>query len=260
MDKSDSIFILFILLTIVGCSRIAETYRVDPVINRVPKKGGYYINDGDTIDATNKEFKDRIRDIKNQEQRNDLMNEIISLSNNSCELHKAKIIANSNTWNIASGSLTSILSGLGTVVGGETTKAALSAGSAFSNSMRSLVNEEVYVESLATTIVRAIEIKRADKRTIIESRMKDLNISKYSIMDGLRDIEEYHQSCSFIVGILEVSKALENRKKNEGELINKIKLLRDEIKKNKELVADYDSKIIMNKIEQLELELSNAPK
>ena len=248
---------LVVFIGMSGCGFIAEKYMVDPITNRKPEKASYYINDGKTIDLTNEDFQKKIKAVSTKQERNDILNEIKTLSDNECEIHKAFIISNSNTWNVGTGTLTNIFSGLGTFVGGEHAKSVLSAGAALSNSTRSLVNEEVYVKSLATSILSAINKKRETIYNTIKSN-KELPLDKYSVWDGIEQLEMYHQSCSFANAITELSNALGNRKATKSEIESKILFLENAIKENGTLQSGYDPKPLMLEIETLQKQYISA--
>lgn len=228
------LFIISVVL-ITGCSTIAENYRTNPILTRSVKNGEetYYSNKGEAININSAAFLKKINSIgEDKKHRNQFIRELMDLSDNVCELHEATIISNSNTWNIATGSISNILSGFGSVVGGEATKSALSAGAALSNSTRSLINEEIYTNALATTIVRAIRVKRNEAKISILKNLGE-SAKNYPTWSAIYDVAEYHRRCSFISGMVEITKALENRKESTEEINYRIQLLRNQISENK---------------------------
>lgn len=248
------------VLSLSGCTSVAEYYRADPIINRNTSKNTatYYAVDGKSIDVTSPKFVEAVDKVTNEKDRNKLIREIMSVSDDVCELHKAGIISNSNNWNIATGSVSNVLSGLGSVVGGESTKAALSAGAALSNSTRSLVNQEVYANSLATTIIRAIDLKRGEARSaILQASEKQLDA--YPVWAAIYDVDEYHRRCSFISGMIEVTKALENRKESQSQLRAHIAHLREEINASVRSNPAYNRAAIDDKVLELQKLLATAP-
>jgi hypothetical protein len=54
--------------------------------------------------------------------------------------------------------------------------------------------------------------------------------SNYSMSVALIDIQAYHNSCSLMAGLVEVTKAFDNRKPSRNELERDIAILKDEIK------------------------------
>ncbi|WP_374500096.1 hypothetical protein [Zoogloea sp.] len=253
--------ILTVVALLEGCGTVAEYYRADPIMRRNLSSGApsYYSKDGNSVDVTNPEFATKVASINTKDGRNQLVRELMSVSDDVCELHKAKIIANSNTWNISTGTISSVLSGLGSVAGGEATKAGLSAGAALTNATRSLVNQEIYANSLATTIVRAIELKRTEARSAIETALEGKDIASYPVWTAIYDIDEYHRRCSFINGLVEVTRALDTRKESRAQLLFRIQVLKNQLSSNKSLDSSYDPKALMTEIEKLQVLLSSAP-
>lgn len=250
--------LVMFVFVLSGCGYIAEQYRVEPVINRKPAGASYYINDGKTIDLTHKDFVDKIDSVATIQERNAIIEEIMTLSDNECEIHKSFIISNSNTWNVTTGTLTNIFSGLGTFVGGEHAKSVLAAGAALSNSTRSLVNEEVYVKALATSILSAIDTRRKSISDAINTN-KRLPIGKYSVWDGIEELESYHHACSFSNAVTELAGAMKNRKESKFDLKSRINEIEVEIARNKKINANYDPKNLMADMELLQRKLSSAP-
>lgn len=259
MNKLTTIALLAFSLS--GCGTVAEYYRVDPIMKRNTSNSAttYYSKDGNSIDVTGTPFNTNIDSITTKDGRNKFIRELMSVSDDVCELHKAGIISNSNTWNISSGTISNVLSGLGSVVGGDATKSALAAGAALSNSTRSLVNQEIYANSLATTIVRAIELKIKEAGSVIEQAMATKDIADYPTWSAVYDVDEYHRRCSFIAGLIEVTKALDTRKESRSQLLLRIQLLNNQITANKAINVGYDPKSLMTEIEKLQVLLSSAP-
>jgi hypothetical protein len=244
------------LLLLTGCSKIAANYRVEPVLKPVPSSSGFITMKDDEVyvDTNSDAFQRALNDADNKTKKEKIAFTLMSLSDESCEKHKSLIISNANTWNITTGSLTNVLAGLGTVVGGESAKAALSAGAALSNSSRSLVNEEIYANALATTILRAIELKRNEVKKQIYAGLKDeAAATNYSAYQLIYDIDYYHQQCSFMVGMIEVSKALENRKPTKADIKQNIEFLQSQLPE-----AGANTAKLREKITTLQLAHDNA--
>lgn len=266
-----TLIMVAVMLILSGCAKAAKYYRVNPVFTPVDLNASEPATTNDSYIKRNKDtgevyvqttghlFKDALKNATDKPSKEALAFQLMSISDESCEQHKSLIIANSNTWNIGTGTVTNVLAGLGTVVGGESAKAALSAGAALSNSSRSLVNEELYANALATTILRAIDLKRNDVKKQIYVGLKDDESAKaYSIHKLLYDIDYYHQQCSFMVGMVEVTKALDNRKPTQTEIKEQIAFLESERKKTTEGSAEL--KALDEEIQNLRLSYKNATK
>lgn len=243
-------------LSLIGCSTVAKPYEANPIMEQQSD----LLEEGKDVVNVEK-LHAKVIAATDKAKRDELMNELITISDRVCSLHQAKIIANANTWNVAAGTTTSLLSALGTVLGGTVTKTALAAAATFSSSTRSLVNEQVYIETIGTTIVRAISVAREKYYAEIESGMTK-EFDKYTVAKGLRDVQEYHRRCSFYYGLVEISKSLEQRKKTKNEIGNEIKTLKTHlaIKKDKKDTEDTEGmKDISKKINSLILEQVEAP-
>lgn len=241
--------LLFIFLS--GCSSISGYYEADPLFKQ---QSDLLKTDEDIVDLT--KLGERVSAATDAVKRNALFEDLLTISDRSCSRHQASILAGLNTWNVSTGTLSSLLSAIGTVVGGESAKAALAAGAAFTNSTRSLVNEEVYAKSIGTTIVRATIAAREKQFAIISKGMRN-NLESYSVKEGLRDIYNYQNRCSFYYGLLEVTKALEDRKRSKSEvedMISRLKSQRDDLKNAGGNVTE-----INKRIEEMILELESAP-
>ncbi len=252
-----SLIVFSTLLLVSGCSQIAANYRVNPVLKPAGPLKPYIKFNADTGEAyaeiNTKSFQDVLAAANTKEKKEALAFELMSLSDESCERHKSLIISNANTWNISTGTVTNVLAGLGTVVGGESAKAALSAGAALSNSSRSLVNEQIYANALATTILRSIELKRSEVKKQIYNGLAATPQSSYSAYQMLYDIDYYHQQCSFMVGMVEITKALENRKPTQSDIKEQIKFVEQQLKS-----PNSNTEVLKGELEKLQLEYKNA--
>ena len=249
------IILVSVCIFSTACSIIPDSYQANVLFNQ----GSDLLDNSDKkIDVVDqKALEDRVSAVNNYLTRNQLIDELLSISDRSCSRHHALIMANANSWNVSTGTLSTFLSVVGTVTGGETTKAALSAGAAFTNSTRSLVNEEIYAQAIGSTIVRASMSAREKQLAEIEVGMREQDIQVYSIQQGLRDVYNYHDRCSFYYGILEITQAIENRKRTSSEIVNSLDSLKAEAQ---DAVANQRSAIRLNeRIEALSLELENAP-
>lgn len=252
MNKLHMFAIIATCISATGCSTVRESYRADPIVSRsIPKTlPPYYTQDGNAIDISSEGFNSKLADITkdpktSKAKRNDFAREIMALSDDVCEKHRAGIISNSNTWNVGSGTLTNVFAGLGSVVGNATDKAFLSAGAALSNSTRSLVNQEVYINTLTTAINRVIEEKRGGTKTdILKSLEKDYDA--YTNWAMLHDISNYHQQCSLIAGLSEITKNLNTKRETSGQIISRMAEIRAQL-----LIKETPDNAIKNLNEEL---------
>lgn len=245
--------VILIALLTAGCSSLSGYYEADPLFKQ---QSDLLEEDTDIVDID--KLQDRVKAIGNDtEKRNILLEELLTISDRSCSRHQASIVSTANAWNVSTGTISTLLSAIGTVSGGASDKAALAAGAAFTNSTRSLVNEEVYAKAIGPTIVRATISARDKQLAIIKAGMKEADIKNYSVQQGLRDVYNYHNRCSFYYGLLEITKAIEERKRTKPEIEEKLSLLRSQVKIMK--TDGIDTKNIESRIEALVLELEQAP-
>lgn len=240
-----------LLFILAGCSSISGYYEADPLFKQ---QSDLLNNEEDIVDVT--KLQARVAAATTIDLRNDLIEDLLTISDRSCARHQASVIAGLNTWNVTTGTLSSLLSALGTVTGGETAKAALSAAAGFTNSTRSLVNEEVYAKAIGTTIVRATMAAREKQMAEISQGMRK-TVSQYSIKSGLRDVYNYQNKCSFYYGLVEITKAIDQRKRSRPEILDTIALLERQAANFK--TNGYATKEIEKQLEKLALELDGAP-
>lgn len=224
MEKNMKILtVALTTITISGCGAISKNYIPDEIMTQ--STASSYINDKGLIDlsllnATDFEGK------SNQSKRNDFISKAIALSDRKCNIHKATIIANSHTWNVTTGTASILLAGASSVLSHAKTAADLAAGAAATTGIQSLVNKEVYADALGTTIIRSIDVGRSKKRAALETGLTNAN---YTFSRALVDLHAYHDSCSLMSGLVEVTKAFENRKPSRNELDRDIKVLTEAI-------------------------------
>tara|TARA_R110001583_G_scaffold140307_1_gene292537 strand:+ start:25505 stop:26272 length:768 start_codon:yes stop_codon:yes gene_type:complete len=136
----------------------------------------------------------------NQKARNELQGAILRRSERACEDHKAAIYTNAAMFNVSTGFLTSALAGAGAIVTGQTASNILAGTAALSNSTRSLVNEEVYQQMIASAVIAEIDQNRKTLSEKISEKRKEV-IEEYTVEDAILDVERYNNACSFYQGI-----------------------------------------------------------
>jgi hypothetical protein len=218
------LIILGFTFALTGCSSIAGTYLPDEIVTQSSKPS--YVTEDGLIDLSELNLSE-YNGASKQAERNELIAKAISLSDQKCTLHKAGILSNSNAWNVGSGTAAILFAGAASVVSHAQTASELAAAAAAVTGIQSIVNKEVYADALGTTILRSIDIGRTKKKAVIETGMANSN---YSMSVALIDIQAYHNSCSLMAGLVEVTKAFDNRKPSRNELERDIAILKDEIK------------------------------
>lgn len=184
--------------------------------------------------------------------RNALISKILLLADDVCLQHKADIQGNATGVNLSLGTATTLFSGAGALATGAGA-ATLSALAAASNSTRSLINAEVYQQTLSASILLAIDGDRVAKKVPIIAGMKS-STTDYPIEVAIQQISEYHQSCSFVSGIEVISKAVQQRPKTKAQIQSDIDYLTASINTNDSGKAELEKERT-----RLQLLLQNAP-
>lgn len=134
------------------------------------------------------------------DQRNQAIAALLIGSDELCEQHRRSIYGRDTGWNLASGTAANLFAGMAAVVTGERRKTILSALALFSNSERSLVNETVYKQMIVTSVDKKIVEVRAVKAQDMRDRLGQ-SLTQYPIGLALKDVSDYHHSCSFMSGL-----------------------------------------------------------
>ncbi|MDR6981957.1 hypothetical protein J2X32_000565 [Rheinheimera pacifica] len=218
-------YIYLACLSASGCTAISNNWLPDDLINTSSLENSYISEQG-KIDLNKINLMSMNGTSSSAMQlRDEFISRVVTLSDNKCSQHKAKIIANTSIWNVGTGTASILFAGAASVLSHAQTAAELSAAAAATTGIQSLVNKEVYAQALGTTIVRAIDVAREKKMANIQ---RGIGKSDYSAYRALIDLTEYHNACSLMVGITEVTKALDNRKASQ----NEIQLSRDQLIKS----------------------------
>ncbi|MFL0797284.1 MAG: hypothetical protein K6L73_07315 [Cellvibrionaceae bacterium] len=157
------------------------------------------------------------KNLGDEQKRNDFIATVLTLSDEKCSRHKAGIIANSATWNVGTGSLAMLFTSSLAVISHEKTVKTVGALATAITGSQSLVNKEVYAETVGAAILRAIDVARATKLAKIQAGML-VDEKKYTPHQAVLDMKAYHDSCSLMEGVVQISKALENRKPSDNEV------------------------------------------
>ncbi|MBB1268638.1 hypothetical protein [Shewanella sp. SR44-3] len=221
--------LFFVIVTLIqGCGTIAKTYLPDPLIADNKDKGNTipYFNPDGEITLT-------IQDITtlnaDEKLRKAFIAQAILSSDKKCTQHQATIISNGNAWNVGMGSLSMLLTGTAAVISHAQTTAELAAAATAVTGIQSITNEEIYANAMGTTIVRAMDVGRVKSLAAIERKLLTDSDSPYTVQLALIDIQKYHSQCSLMAGLVEITKALEQRKLSSQEILYKQKQLESNI-------------------------------
>ncbi|MEQ8267928.1 MAG: hypothetical protein RH982_12070 [Parvibaculum sp.] len=168
---------------------------------------------------------------ESKEIRNKLMGELVLRSKIICEAHQAAIISNSSTANFGLSEMTTVLSGLGSILTPASTVRALSGSAAITNATRSSMNEIFYQNLLATAIVKSIDEMRLRKYAALSAK-RDNDHKQYTVDEMLADVVDYHQACSFYSGLVTLTKASERINASSEEIRSRLTLLGEQMETN----------------------------
>lgn len=143
------------------------------------------------------------------EARNRLTSIIIKHSDDICTMELGRLTANEATANTALSIVGTGLSTAATVVGGELAKSILSGGAALASASRDHINVHVYRNTIAQAISQVITAERKIERDKIQEQYKT-DLKLWSIDDAIREVNVYHQQCSFYKGLELLLKAANN--------------------------------------------------
>lgn len=144
--------------------------------------------------------------------RNRLADILITHADTICTREMGALVANEGTTNTALSTLDTLFSTTSTIVTGEQAKSILSGLAGAANATRAHINAEVYRNALATAIARAIENERGKQLTAMHGKLSGQDVSGYTLDQMIRDVNAYHQICSFYRGISLVNDAVDATK------------------------------------------------
>ncbi len=264
------ILLLVVSVGLAGCATARDAYMVDSLT----KEGNKYRSVNPytqrknlqlvppPFDLDNEKFPENVGDnsapsayklaIDNNdiETRNRLMDTLVKRSRLICEAHKASIVSNSATANFSFGSITSLLTGLGTIFTPASTVRALSGSAAIVNATRSEFNNVFYQNLLATAVVKSIELQRTKKFSELIVKRSD-DVSVYSVDTMLSEIVQYHELCSFYSGLVSLTDAAARVVESSVELTSRINALEERLKKNRALLSGASTEIERTRLNEM---------
>lgn len=219
-----------------GCAN--QHFRVDPVLYHTPQtategNGKEAQKKPIDLDDEKQKYKALYDAAKGGEQlsRNQLQNKIIELSDDVCEKHKGDVIGTAASINLSTGVGATVFSSVSAIVTGAAATNYATAATVL-NGARSAVSAEVYQGLFATAIIKAINESRDKKRNeILAQQVK--GAGEYSVDTAVNDAQDYHFRCSFYHGLVVLTEDSKKRATpSRAELLGKIEVLREEMKKN----------------------------
>jgi len=203
-------------------------------------------------------------------QRNTAIAVLLNASDDMCQVHLKTIFGNEASFNIISGTIYNLATGLATGISGLTAKTALSAVALFASAERSLVNETIYKNLLVTAVTTKIREARDAKAApmLAENWAKDTD--SYPMLRVMRDVIDYHYTCSFMFGLEKALKegtqpAVDSKKMKleqeiqllELQLIHRTSILKDLGMSATAIENDITIKSLKDRISAKDTELKN---
>jgi hypothetical protein len=156
-------------------------------------------------------------------KRNRLKALLVDRSNRICDITESQI-AGTNDWiNFGLGETTTILGGVGALVTAATPARVFSGSAGIVNATRSQVNEIFYQNAVKAAIIQKIDNLREAKLKEIDGKNTS-TLQAYTVDDMIGDVKNYHNTCSFYVGIINLTRSSDKVTPGSAQdIINEIK-------------------------------------
>ncbi|WP_156457948.1 hypothetical protein [Sphingomonas sp. Leaf412] len=149
-----------------------------------------------------------------QRQRNELIDALIATSNRKCTRYSAMLKNADGAMNAGLSVGAIVTGGLGSILPGANTAKALAGTSSILGGSRAALNDVYLSNQTIHVLTAAFEKARRTKRRDITNR-EACTVEEYSIMRGVEDALDYHNSCSIVAGLAETALSIE-RSENPG--------------------------------------------
>ncbi len=148
--------------------------------------------------------------VDNAIARNRLAAILLKQADDVCTSEKALLLKRQAEVNGWMSIFTTGLATTSTIVTGELAKSILSGGAAIVSGSRDHVNTHVYRNQIIQTITKAIDTERVRLLEIITPHLKQ-TAATYPVDEMIREVNAYHQACSFGTGLQIVMESVEKR-------------------------------------------------
>lgn len=129
-------------------------------------------------------------------------------SDDFCAPYKSEIIRVSRDSRLASGLLSTTLSGLAAVFTPVATVRALSGAAAIATGTGAVFQSDTFNGQVGEILTSAIETARRNQGNQIKANLEQLDAESYSIYSALRDVGEYHDMCSLNTALIQIRASL----------------------------------------------------
>ena len=139
--------------------------------------------------------------------RNKIQDRLILSSNDLCENYKSRLKQKQSRFNFFAGTAATLFGAAGSLLPHAATAKLLSGLSASATGIRAEYNHDYYADVTAHVITKAITLRRKTMLTDID-KLRDGDITAYTLERALADAVNYHGACSLVGGLEEAEKAV----------------------------------------------------
>ena len=204
------VLFLPLLILLAGCYGVRDSVVTEPLVAQE-------VDNGFHTDMSH--FLSEFSQVKTQQQRNKLIEELVTASNMECSAYQYQ---ETNQPPEDDSGYMAMFKIVGKYIGWDIAKDAMSAVSLLSDSATQKSNQDKYAQALKPNIIKGIQIARVKYLKKIE-RSKSLVLKSYSLEDVKKDIQNYDKRCSSYYGLMEITRALQNQEdasKEEAKIID----------------------------------------
>lgn len=177
--------------------------------------------------------------------RNNLQDLLRIRSDQICGIKEAQIKGTADFVSGGLSSLATILGGVGAIVTGTTAARALSGSAGITSGVNGNITSTVYQDYVTSAITKAIDGARQTKWATIETQ-RSMTIDKYGVYEAVRDVNEYHQLCSFAAGLSQLTTQAEKLAPQQQTLsqgVSDMGTLQTQIKTNQDAITTLTNQL-----------------
>lgn len=142
-----------------------------------------------------------------EQARNEVIGALVGASNRKCGRYIAFLQQYNGNVGAGFGIIGQTASALATVATGGLNKA-FTVTSVIAGHARSEINEAYFANQTVGVLVQAFQNARATQAQTIANHLTNDPVPKYTLMQGLSDVFDYHASCSIVVGLEQAQQAV----------------------------------------------------
>nr|VFK61654.1 MAG: hypothetical protein BECKTUN1418F_GA0071002_12652 [Candidatus Kentron sp. TUN]VFK64555.1 MAG: hypothetical protein BECKTUN1418D_GA0071000_12712 [Candidatus Kentron sp. TUN]VFK70453.1 MAG: hypothetical protein BECKTUN1418E_GA0071001_12672 [Candidatus Kentron sp. TUN] len=162
-------------------------------------------------------------------RRNRIQDQIIGASEQRCNLFKAYIKRMDSTNKVFTGSMATLLGGLGAIFTPANTARALSGSASIFSGIGAEFKQGFFSDVATHVLVPGIEAKRKKIRDEIDEKRQENDLETYTVERAIADAVRFHGACSIDVGLQAASEALKEAENPGKPTVDKVIELREKI-------------------------------